>query len=114
MSVTKVTLAKEDNNGVEYIYPKTTSDIVEHQVKNTDEYTTVKKKLDDLDDVTTSIRYDLNNVKNEVTDARTAKSDNSEKVDLKTRIDADYDALVSRIENTNINDFPGILSISKY
>ena len=47
----KVTLAKEnkeENNRVEHLYPKSSSDIIDHQIKDTDEHTTVKKMLDDL------------------------------------------------------------------
>ena len=94
MSVRKVTLAREDNNGVEYVYPKTTSDIVEHQIKNTDEYTSVKNKLDEFENKVELTETVFNEVKN----ARTAKSDGIIKDKLKTRIDADYDALNNKID----------------
>ena len=100
MSVTKMTLAKEDNNGVEYLYPKTTADIVEYT-----EEQSVKDKLD-------SIGW----IENEVKGARTAAHDNKQKTDLKTRIDEDYNDLDTRINNItqlNIDNFAGILGINK-
>ena len=60
MSITKVTLAKESNTGIEYLYPKTTSDIVEYN------NITVKEKLDSLDDgynnIVNNIVNDINNI----------------------------------------------------
>ena len=100
MSVTKMTLAKEDNNGVEYFYPKTTADIVEYT-----EEQSVKDKLDSI-----------NWVENEVKEARIAAHDNKQKTDLKTRIDEDYNDLDTRIDNItqlNINNFAGVLGIEK-
>ena len=100
MSVTKMTLAKEDNNGVEYFYPKTTADIVEYT-----EEQSVKDKLDSIDWV-----------ENEVKEARIAAHDNKQKTDLKTRIDEDYNDLDTRIDNItqlNINNFAGILGIER-
>ena len=100
MSVTKMTLAKEDNNGVEYFYPKTTSDIVEYT-----EEQSVKDKLDSLD-----------GVEREVIQARIAAHDNEQKSNLKTRIDEDYSNLDTRIDNItqlDINNFAGILGIDK-
>ena len=100
MSVTKMTLAKEDNNGVEYFYPKTTSDIVEYT-----EEQSVKDKLDSLD-----------GVEREVIQARIAAHDNEQKSNLKTRIDEDYNNLDTRIDNItqlDINNFAGILGIDK-
>ena len=100
MSVRKVTLAREDNDGVEYVYPKTTSDIVEYT-----EEQSVKDKLD-------SIGW----IENEVKGARTAAHDNKQKTDLKTRIDEDYNDLDTRINNItqlNIDNFAGILGINK-
>ena len=58
MSITKVTLAKESNTGIEYLYPKTTSDIVEYND------ITVKAKLDSLDTGVTNINNILSNVNN--------------------------------------------------
>ena len=58
MSITKVTLAKESNTGIEYLYPKTTSDIVEYN------NITVKEKLDSLDAGVTNINNILKNVNN--------------------------------------------------
>ena len=58
MSITKVTLAKESNTGIEYLYPKTTSDIVEYNG------ITVKAKLDSLDAGVTNINNILEDVNN--------------------------------------------------
>lgn len=90
----KVTLAKEntEDGSAEYLYPRSSSDIIEHQVKDTEEYTTVKKKLDELEDKVGDINLQ------EVIDARVAMSDGDTKVDLKTRIDTDYNALNNKLE----------------
>ena len=100
MSVRKVTLAREDNDGVEYVYPKTTSDIVEYT-----EEQSVKDKLDSLD-----------GVEREVKEARIAYYDSNQKINLKTRIDEDcnnLDAKIENIINKSLNDFAGILNIAK-
>ena len=100
MSVRKVTLAREDNDGVEYVYPKTTSDIVEYT-----EEQSVKDKLDSLD-----------GVEREVKEARIAYYDGNQKINLKTRIDEDcnnLDAKIENIINKSLNDFAGILNIAK-
>ena len=87
MAINKATIVKEVDGRIEYIYPKTTSDIVEY---TTD--VSVKDKLDELVDT-----------KAEVTAARVAKSDNIVKSSLKARIDADFTAINDGISST-VND----------
>ena len=77
MAINKATLVKEVDGNIEYIYPKTTADIVEYSTE-----VSVKDKLDDLADA-----------KSEIIAARTAKSDNEAKGSLKARIDADFTAM---------------------
>ena len=95
--ITKVTLAKEKDSGTEYYYPSSSSDIIDHQIKDTNVHVSVKKKLDDLEDLVGSINTDIDI--QEVIDARTARSDNLVKGNLKIRIDKDYDALNNKINN---------------
>ena len=90
--ITKVTLAKEKDTGIEYYYPSSSSDIIEHQVKDTEECTTVKRKLDELEDRVGDVNLQ------EVIDARVAISDGDTKVDLKTRIDTDYNVLNNKLK----------------
>ena len=100
MSVRKITLAKEGSDEVEYLYPKTTADIVEYIDDQS-----VKDKLDSLDEVEREVRT-----------ARKASHDNIIKSNLSERIHEDYEDLKNRIDNitqTDINLFDGILSIEK-
>ena len=48
----KVTLAKENTNdgSVEYLYPRSSSDIIDHQIKDTLTHMSVKEVLDNLED----------------------------------------------------------------
>lgn len=103
MAITKATLAKEVDGTVEYIYPKTTSDMVEYTPAQT-----VKDKLDALtaEDMRIDARVDsiitsegVSDI--EVIDARVAKTDGQSKTTLKNRIDFDYNALSINIENTS-------------
>ena len=95
--ITKVTLAKEKDSGTEYYYPSSSSDIIDHQIKDTNVHVSVKKKLDDLEDLVGSINTDID--VQEVIDARTARSDNLVKNNLKIRIDKDYDVLNNKINS---------------
>lgn len=56
MAINKGTLAKEVNGIVEYIYPKTASDIVEYTPAQS-----VKEKLDSLDASTSNLSTNINN-----------------------------------------------------
>lgn len=56
MAINKGTLAKEVNGIVEYIYPKTASDIVEYTSTQS-----VKDKLDSLDTSTSNLSTNINN-----------------------------------------------------
>ena len=48
--ITKVTLAKEKDSGIEYYYPSSSSDIIDHQIKDTLTHMSVKEVLDNLED----------------------------------------------------------------
>ena len=80
MAINKATIVKEVDGTIEYIYPKTTADIVE--------YTTDVSVKDKLDELSNSIEESVDN--QEVIDARVAKSDGLTKTSLKARIDADF------------------------
>ena len=56
MAINKGTLAKEVNGVIEYIYPKTTSEIVEYTPTQS-----VKDKLDSLDSSASSLSTNINN-----------------------------------------------------
>ena len=97
----KVTLAKEnkeENNRVEHLYPKSSSDIIDHQIKDTDEHTTVKKMLDDLEDRIGNLdidESDFSEYTQEIIDARVSVLDGTTKNSLKTRLTDDFYALKS-------------------
>jgi len=106
MAINKATLAKEIDGKIEYVYPKTTSDMVEYTPSQT-----VKEKLDNLtlEDIRINERIDNIVVSGgdsslEVVDARIAKSDGVAKTSLRSRIDTDYNYLINGIEN-NHNKF---------
>ena len=103
MAINKATLAKEIDGKIEYIYPKTTSDMVEYTPSQT-----VKEKLDNLTLEDTRINERIDNIvvsggdsSLEVVDARIAKSDGVAKTSLRSRIDTDYNYLTNSIENTS-------------
>ena len=89
MAINKATIVKEVDGVIEYIYPKTTADIVEYTAD-----VSVKDKLDELE----STISEANN--QEVVDARVAKSDGLTKSSLKARIDADFVALNGAIASS--------------
>lgn len=79
LAINKATLAKEVDGVVEYIYPKTTADMVEYDPDNT-----VEQKIDAID--------------NELADARVAKSDGELKANLNERLLADLDQVSKDLE----------------
>ena len=103
MAINKATLAKEVDGKIEYIYPKTTADMVEYTSSQT-----VKDKLDALTTEDARIDGRISNIvtnagtnNTEIVDARVAASDGAAKTTLKDRIDTDYNQLSSEIENTS-------------
>ena len=79
LAINKATLAKEVDGVVEYIYPKTTADMVEYDPDNT-----VEQKLISVDD--------------ELAEARVAKSDGVEKASLAERLTADLEKVAADIK----------------
>lgn len=105
MSITKVTLAKESNTGIEYLYPKTTSDIVEYN------NITVKAKLDSLDAGVTNINNilkDVNNIPGILEISKGGTSANTAPIAL-------YNLSWHTVtENMDLNDFIGTEHMGYY
>lgn len=62
MAIVKATLAKDDDNGtIVYVYPKTTSDIVDY-----DENTNIKEKINDMMNTINSLMIEINKIKQHI------------------------------------------------